>query len=95
MNTTVVENNQQADAWTPENFSKAMNFIGQNLLTALTKSLEELPPAFRNRQLVTQAMSAFLTNIIYQQFPKDDQACQQMLDEMTKLVRSQLQNISI
>ncbi|HAT1659336.1 TPA: hypothetical protein JBL19_15590 [Legionella pneumophila] len=87
------ENTQPGEALTTEDYSKAMNFIGQNLLSSLTQSVEKLPPQLRNRRLVCQALSAFLTNVIYKQFPEHRESCQQMLDDITKHVSMQLDKI--
>ncbi|MDP3269289.1 MAG: hypothetical protein Q8M40_09605 [Legionella sp.] len=87
------DNNQKDNDVTAEDYSKAMNFIGQNLLTALKQSVEGLPPQLRNRKVVNQGLSAFLTNVIHKQFPDNYEFCQQMLDELTKLVRTQLDQI--
>lgn len=79
---------------TAEDYSQAMNFIGQNLLLALTQSVEKLPAPFRNRQVISQALSAFLTNVIYKQAPENQEACQEILAEINQLVKAQLDNIS-
>ncbi len=87
------ENNQSAEILTNEDYSKAMNFIGQNLLSALVQSVEKLPPPLRNSNVISQALSAFLANIIYKQFPGNPESCQHMLSSITKLVKMQLDNI--
>ncbi|KGP62503.1 hypothetical protein EP47_06255 [Legionella norrlandica] len=87
------ENSQPTGTFTPEDYAKAMNFIGQNLLSSLTQSVEKLPPQLRNLKVVSQALSAFLTNVIYKQFPENHESCQQMLSEISKLVSVQLNNI--
>ncbi|HBD9376171.1 TPA: hypothetical protein KLD42_003096 [Legionella pneumophila] len=87
------ENSQSGEAVTAEDYSRAMNFIGQNLLSSLTQSVEKLPPQFSNRRLVCQALSAFLTNVIYKQFPEQPESCQQMLDDITRHVSMQLDKI--
>lgn len=84
---------QQGDAPTAEEYSKAMNFIGQNLFAALVQSVEKLPQDVRNRKVISQALSAFLANVIYKQSPDNIESCQQMLDEIAKVVRMQLENI--
>lgn len=89
----VDENNQPAEILTNEDYSKAMNFIGQNLLSALVQSVEKLPPPLRNSNVISQALSAFLANIIYKQFPGNPDACQHMLNSIAKLVKMQLDNI--
>ncbi|WP_019217387.1 hypothetical protein [Legionella tunisiensis] len=85
---------QPGDALTAEDYSKAMNLLGQNLLSALTQSIEKLPQPLRNRKVVSQALSAFLANLIYKQFPEDQESRQQMLDELTTLIQVQLDGIS-
>lgn len=75
-----------------EDYTKAMNFIGQSLLTSLVQSLENLSPPLRNSNVISQALSAFLANIIYKQFPGDAEACQKMLDAITQLVQKQFDN---
>lgn len=87
------ENTQPVDTLTAEDYSRAMNFIGQNLLSSLNQTVEKLPPHFRNRKVVSQALSAFLANVIYKQFPDNHELCQQMLDEITRIVKMQLDNI--
>lgn len=88
------KNTQQVDALTAEDYSRAMNFIGQNLLSSLSQLVEKLPAPLRNQKVVTQGMSAFLANVIYKQFPENQDSCQQMLAELTNLVRIQLENVS-
>jgi hypothetical protein len=75
---------------TAEDYSKAMNFIAQNLLSSLIQSVEKLPSELSNRKVIAQALSAFLANVIYKQFPDDADSCQQMLDELSKLIQMQL-----
>ncbi|MBA2653332.1 MAG: hypothetical protein H0U73_13875 [Tatlockia sp.] len=76
-----------------EDYSRAMNFIGQNLLSSLTQSVEKLSPELRNRKVVTQGLAAFLANVIHKQFPDDSDLCQQMLNEFSNHVRVQLENV--
>ncbi|PWY57622.1 hypothetical protein DGG96_00565 [Legionella qingyii] len=90
---TIDENARPAEALTNEDYSKAMNFIGQNLLTSLVQSVEKLPPHFRSNNVISQALSAFIANIIYKQSPGNPESCQQMLDTLTKLVKTQLENL--
>ncbi|HHT0592414.1 TPA: hypothetical protein ACTXXA_000275 [Legionella anisa] len=88
------ENATTAKTLTNEDYSKAMNFIGQNLLSSLVQSIEKLPAHLRNSNVISQALSAFLANIIYKQFPDSPESCHQMMDAMTKLVKMQLDNYS-
>lgn len=88
------KNPQQADSISVEELSNAMNFIGQNLLSALNQTVDKLPPQLRNRKVVYNALSAFMANVIYKQHPKDQESCQQMLNELTKLIGVQLNSIS-
>jgi hypothetical protein len=87
------QNTQEVDTLAPEEYIKAMNFIGQNLLSSLVQSVEKLPQALRSPKVISQALAAFLTNVIYKQFPDDNESSQQMLDEISKFVRVQLENI--
>ncbi|KTC82291.1 hypothetical protein [Legionella cherrii] len=87
------ETPQSVEALTNEDYSKAMNFIGQNLLSSLVQSVEKLPPHFRNSNVISQALSAFVANIIYKQSPENAESRQKMLEAMTNLVRMQLNNI--
>ncbi|CAM2973299.1 Uncharacterised protein [Legionella steigerwaltii] len=87
------ENTQPVENLTHEDYSKAMNFIGQNLLSSLIQSVEKLPPHCRNNNIISQALSAFLANIIYKQSPGNPESHQQMLESITNLVRMQLNNI--
>ncbi|MBN9228469.1 MULTISPECIES: hypothetical protein [Legionella] len=87
------ENTQADGTLTNEDYSKAMNFIGQNLLSSLIQSVEKLPPNLRNNNIISQALSAFLANIIYKQSPGNPESCQQMLEAITNLVKMQLNNI--
>ncbi|STY28243.1 Uncharacterised protein [Legionella wadsworthii] len=77
-----------------EDYTKAMNFIGQNLLAALVQSLEKLPPPLRDSNVISQALSAFLANIIHKQFPGDSTACQKMLEALNQLVKLRLESFS-
>ncbi|KTC92390.1 hypothetical protein OQJ18_10215 [Fluoribacter dumoffii] len=85
---------EKVESLTNEDYSKAMNFIGQNLLSALVQSLEKLPPPLRDSNVISQALSAFLSNIIYKQFPDSPEACQKMLEAISKLVSKQLDKMS-
>ncbi|WP_392538835.1 hypothetical protein [Legionella sp. 227] len=89
----IEETTQPVETLTNEDYSKAMNFIGQNLLSSLVQSVEKLPPHFRNSNVISQALAAFLANIIYKQTPGNPESRQQMLEAMTNLVRMQLNNV--
>jgi hypothetical protein len=78
---------------TAEEYSQAMNFIGSNLFSSLVQSMEKLPPHFRNQKMVSNALSSFLVNVIYKQSSGNTDAVQQMLDEILKLVKIQLDSI--
>lgn len=91
MNTTVETSSiNPAQA---EEYGQAMNLIGQNLMAALVQSMNKIPAHCRNQRVVSQAVSAFLANIIYQQFPGNNDSCQQMLQEINQLVKIQLETI--
>lgn len=79
---------------TAEDYSKAMNFIAQNLLASLTQAVSNLPAHFQDRAVVSQALSAFLANVIYKQFPETPDACQTMLDDISKFVKVQLEHMA-
>lgn len=85
--------NTDTGAQSVEEYSKAMNFVGQNLLSSLSQILGQLPSELRNKQIVTQGLSAFLANVIYQQSPNNQDLCNEMLNELTRLVRLQLENV--
>ncbi len=87
------DNIQAPDALTTEDNTKAMNFIAQNLLSALIQSVEKLPSEFSNRQVIVQALSAFLANVIYKQFPDDAGSCQRLLNDFTNIIQIQLDNM--
>jgi hypothetical protein len=88
------ETTQTKAALSNEDYSKAMNFIGQSLLSNLSQNAEQLPPELRNIKVISQALSAFLANVIYKQFPDHADSRQQMLDELIELVNMQLNHIS-
>lgn len=48
MNTSIEETS--IDKPTAEDYSRIMNFIGQNLYSSLVESMEKLPPHFRNQK---------------------------------------------
>jgi len=84
MNTTT-----EIDIPTAEEYSQAMNFIGQTLFSSLVQCMEKLPPHFRNQKMIANSLSAFLVNVIYKQSSGNQASCQQMLDEIEKLVKLQ------
>lgn len=86
--------NQATDELTHEEYTKAMNFIGQHLLAALAQSVEKLPQPLRKYKVVSQALSAFLANVIYKQFPEDAQAREEMHADLTELLSIQLGTLS-
>lgn len=88
------EQGQQTNSLPPDAYPKAMNFIGQNLLTSLVQTMQNLPPPLRSNEVVVQALAAFLGNVIHKQYPQDGEACQQMLERLTKLVRVHLADIA-
>ncbi|MBA2709584.1 MAG: hypothetical protein H0U57_03205 [Tatlockia sp.] len=87
------ETNQAADAFSAEDYSKAMNIIAENLLSTLVQSVQKLPPEFSNRKVIVQALSAFLANVIYKQFPEDEGSSQKMLNDFTNIIQIQLDNM--
>ncbi|CDZ78767.1 hypothetical protein BN59_03081 [Legionella massiliensis] len=86
-------NAENTEVLTAEDYNKAMNFIAQNLLSSLSQSMGALPQQLHNRKVVSQALAAFLTNIIYKQFPGDKDLSQEMLNEITEFVKLQLASI--
>ncbi|KTD35668.1 hypothetical protein Lmor_1115 [Legionella moravica] len=78
---------------TDEEYSQAMNLIGSNLFSSLVQSMEKLEPHFRNHKMVSNALSSFLVNVIYKQSSGNTETIQQMLDEILKLVKIQLDSI--
>lgn len=88
------KNTRPNEALTAEDHSKAMNFIGQNLLTSLNQSVEKLSPQLRNPNVVFQALSAFMANVIYTQSRENKIPSQQILDKVTRLVQAQLDSVS-
>ncbi|ARB93534.1 hypothetical protein [Legionella longbeachae] len=77
-----------------EDYSRIMNFIGQNLYSSLAESMEKLPPHFRNQKMVCNALSAFLVNVIYQQSSGNKESCQKMFGDITQIIENQLNNIT-
>lgn len=86
-------NVQQAHPLTAEDYSKAMNFIGQNLLSSLVETVQKLPPPLRNDDMVLQGLSAFLGNVLYKQFPEDAEARHQTFERFSRLVNVHLENM--
>ncbi|KTD17400.1 hypothetical protein [Legionella jordanis] len=86
-------NSPSAETLTLEHYSKAMNFIGHNLLAALSQSVEKLPAQLRDNKVVFQGLSAFLANVIHKQFPKNPEFGYEVLDELNKLVKAQLDKL--
>lgn len=84
------ESNPTQDMYTQEDYAKAMNFIAQNLFSSLVQSIEKLPNELSNRKVVAQALSAFLANVIYKQFPNDADLSSRMLNDFTNLIQTQL-----
>lgn len=81
------------NAVSQEELSQAMNSIGQNLYNTLTQSVQSLPQNLRKGKLVNQALAAFLTNVIYQQFPEDKQAREMTVDQLLSFVKLHLDSI--
>lgn len=46
----------------------AMNYIGQNLSTALFKSIYELPTSLRTTEMLLRGVEALLSNLLHQKF---------------------------
>lgn len=76
-----------------EDYSKAMNHIGQNLVSSLTKSVQELPSSLQSKNVVSQALASFLANVIYRQFPEDKETRQQFNSRLHELVQTHLDSI--
>jgi hypothetical protein len=76
-----------------DEYSQAMNFLGQNLYNALMQSMQQLDPQFRSQTMVSNALSAFLLNIFYKQAEGNREKCEQQLDEIVKLIHLQLESI--
>lgn len=88
------KNSQLNNELTEEDYSRAMNFIGQNLLASLTQTVEQLSPELRNRKVVAQGLAAFLANVIHKQFPQEPELCSKMLEEFSAQVRVHLELVS-
>lgn len=88
------EDIKQTNALSPEDYTKAMNMVGQNLLNALVQAMQNVPTPLRSNELVMQGLAAFLSNVLYKQFPQNKEARQQGLEHFTKLVAAHLANIS-
>lgn len=87
------ENTQEANTLPSDAYPKAMNLIGQNLLTSLVQTMQNLPLPLRSNEVLVQALAAFLGNVLHKQFPDDQAAGQQMLERLTKLVHVHLADI--
>lgn len=77
-----------------EDYNQAMNLIAQNLLSSLSQTMKGLAQPFHNSKLVSQALAAFLTNVIYMQAPGNKDLSRQMLDEIAEFVKIQLASIA-
>ncbi len=88
------ENTPTESQATVEMYSNAMNFIGQNLLTALTQSLERLPANCRNTKVVTNGLAAFISNVIFKQAKGDEALCPKMLEDITKIIHVQFEQFA-
>lgn len=86
-------NGNTESAPTVEEYSQAMNLIGSNLFSSLVQSMEKLQPHFRNQKMVSNALSSFIVNVIYKQSSGNTEKIHQMLDEILKLVKIQLDSI--
>ena len=87
------ENTQQANTLPPDAYPNAMNLIGQNLLTSLAQTMQNLALPLRSNEVLLQGLAAFLTNVLHKQFPQDQGSCQQTLERLTKLVHVHLTDL--
>lgn len=87
------EATQQDYSLSQEAYGKAMNFIGQNLLTSLVETMQNLPPPLRNNEIALQGLAAFLSNVIHKQFPEDPESRHQLLGRLTRLISTHLDSI--
>jgi hypothetical protein len=76
-----------------EEYNQAMNSIGQQLYKSLTDSVQKLPEHLRKGKIVNQALAAFLTNVIYRQFPDDKQARELTIDQLMAFIKLHLEQI--
>lgn len=76
-----------------DELTQAMNSIGQELYKTLIQSVQNLPQPMRKGKIVNQALAAFLTNVIYQQFPEDKQARKLVIDQLLNFVKLHLEAI--
>lgn len=90
---TTGNNKKQTSGLTPEDYNKAMNFIGQSQLANLVKTMQELPESLRSNEMVLQGLAAFLSNVLHKQFPTDAEARGQIFERFSKLVNTHLDNI--
>ena len=79
---------------TDEDYSQAMNVIGQNLYSSLAQSIDELPEYMRSKDLVMQALSGFVANIIHQQAPTDPDSCQETLKQVNEIIQMHLTSMN-
>ncbi len=52
----------------PDDMTTAMNYLGQELSTALFKGLHELPMPLRKQEMLLRGVEALLTNLLSQKF---------------------------
>lgn len=83
------KNNETTDL-TPEDYGQAMNHIGENLLKSLGTTIQALAPSLQNTEVVMQGLAAFLVNVLYQQFPQDENVRLQVLEHLTKIIKQHL-----
>jgi glutaredoxin 2 len=81
------------DAATEQEYSQAINTIGQHLFQALSQTVQSLPQHLRNARIVNQALAAFMTNAIAKQFPEDKDARIQTMTKLSELVNLHLNSI--
>ncbi|KTD61438.1 hypothetical protein [Legionella spiritensis] len=91
---TASDTTKPADKLTQEDYSQAMNLIGQNLFTALTQSVDKLQPSLRNNNVVFQALAAFLANIVHKQFPDNRDSSKKVIDDLAKLIHLHLDSVA-
>jgi hypothetical protein len=77
----------------PEDYTKAMNEIGQNLLNALSNTAATMPAQLRTTDMIMQGVATFLANVLHRQFPKDVASRDQLHEYLTHLVSKQLSTI--
>ncbi|KTD78804.1 hypothetical protein [Legionella waltersii] len=87
------ENIESVATPSQEELNQAMNTIGQQLFQSLSESVQKLPQPLRKGKIVNQALAAFLTNVIYRQFPEDKQARELTIDQLLAFVKQHLAQI--